>query len=439
MKLLIVDDHPGIIQSMAMALEDMFEVRTAENGKEALEVMKEFKPQLIISDIMMPVMDGLEFLKYCKSVSEYENIPFILLSAKGLSSQSVEKGLEMGAYDYIAKPFEMDELRTRLKTITYHITKDRDTKDFIKTGISGSLEEVNVLELLQMLQIGNKSGVLSLIKSERMAKVYFQDGKIINCEYGDVKGLKALQRVLSWEKGHFSFEITDEETEVNISLSTQQVMMEGVRIIDEIEKIKDKLKLTNNRIYLTRKGDRDVQVGKIQNFIVNSVGNGIKVEDLVEKSRFDELRLYQELEKMFEKDWLTTDYEQAIVTQKTILVIDDSISIRKLMEHFLQKAGYNVVTASDGEMGIKKAQETMPDLILLDMLIPKGIGGMETCKRLRNNPDFIFVPIVFLTGGTEKYTQEQIDDVGANGVFLKTSGYKKTIEMVQTFLGDIEG
>jgi DNA-binding response OmpR family regulator len=434
--ILIVDDHSGITETMALALEDIYNVKTAENGKEALEKMEDFKPNLIISDIMMPVMDGLEFLKACKESSEYKDIPFILLSAKGLSSRSVEKGLELGAYDYISKPFEMEELRTRVKTITHHISQDKQVKKNIKTGISGNLEEINILEVLQMLQIGNKTGVLTLVKSERKAKVFFQRGKLVNCKYGKLDGIVALQRILSWEKGHFFFEISDEDMEVKIELNTQQVMMEGVQILDEVNKIKNKLNLDGNKFYLTYRANTAENLNEVGEFIITSVGNGVDIDVLVEKSRFDELTLYQELENLFEKGYLTLKQEEASISQKTILVIDDSISVRKLMEYMLQKAGYNVITASDGEMGLEKAKETMPNLILLDMQILKGIGGMETCKKFREDPDFIFMPIVFLTGGTEKYTQEEIDEVGANGVFLKTSGYKKTVEMVRSFLGD---
>ncbi|HRU39595.1 MAG TPA: response regulator [Candidatus Goldiibacteriota bacterium] len=107
--ILVVDDEPAILSALVDTLEDDYTVLTATNGKEALALLDKKLPDLIISDVSMPQMDGLEFLTNLKKKGLGVKIPLIFLSAKGQVAD-VEKGVNLGAYGYIVKPF----LPTRL-------------------------------------------------------------------------------------------------------------------------------------------------------------------------------------------------------------------------------------------------------------------------------------------------------------------------------------
>ena len=111
---LVVDDDDGIRSLVKKYLnENMFLVTTAENAEKALEKIKIIKFDLIVLDIMMPGKSGLEFIKENKKTLE---TPVILLTAKGQSNERIE-GLEIGADDYLPKPFEPKELILRIKNI----------------------------------------------------------------------------------------------------------------------------------------------------------------------------------------------------------------------------------------------------------------------------------------------------------------------------------
>jgi len=103
-KVLVVDDEPGIISALVDTLEDDYTVLTATNGREALEVIEKSMPQLVLLDIQMPEMDGLQVIAELKKRGLSVKIPVILITAKG-QIQDVEKGLKAGAYSYIVKPF----------------------------------------------------------------------------------------------------------------------------------------------------------------------------------------------------------------------------------------------------------------------------------------------------------------------------------------------
>ena len=112
---MIVEDTEVNIDILVDALQDEYELIVAINGSEALELIEEQKPDLILLDIMMPEMDGYEVLKRLKENSTLNQIPVILLSAI-TDSDSKTKGFSLGAVDYITKPFEIVEVKARVMT-----------------------------------------------------------------------------------------------------------------------------------------------------------------------------------------------------------------------------------------------------------------------------------------------------------------------------------
>jgi len=120
-KILVVDDEQRMVRFIQLNLEqDGFEVVTAYNGKEALEQVRTQLPDLILLDIMMPDINGFEVLK---KIREVNNVPVIMLTAKGEEDDRIQ-GLELGADDYITKPFSPRELVSRIRAVL------RRTKSF---------------------------------------------------------------------------------------------------------------------------------------------------------------------------------------------------------------------------------------------------------------------------------------------------------------------
>ena len=111
-KILVVDDEERMVRFIRMNLEhDGFLVSEAFNGKQAISKMRDFTPDLILLDVMMPDVDGFDVLETIREVS---NVPVIMLTAKGEEDDRV-RGLELGADDYVTKPFSPRELTARVK------------------------------------------------------------------------------------------------------------------------------------------------------------------------------------------------------------------------------------------------------------------------------------------------------------------------------------
>jgi len=115
--ILIVDDDPAILRLLSTNLKARgYEVTTAANGEESLEAVQKDFVDLIILDLMMPKVDGVEV---CRRIREWSDIPIIILSARGDENDKV-KCLELGADDYLTKPFGIAELMARIKTAFRH-------------------------------------------------------------------------------------------------------------------------------------------------------------------------------------------------------------------------------------------------------------------------------------------------------------------------------
>ena len=114
--ILLVDDEEDILDFLERVLQPKYGVLRAENGEEALTILDNEPVQLVISDIMMPVMDGFQFCKIIKSDIKYSHIPVILLTAKNTIQAKVE-GLELGADAYIDKPFSKEHLIAQMQSL----------------------------------------------------------------------------------------------------------------------------------------------------------------------------------------------------------------------------------------------------------------------------------------------------------------------------------
>ncbi|SIS48655.1 Two component regulator propeller [Zobellia uliginosa] len=155
--ILVVEDNTDLRTFIKSGLYKKYEILEAENGHKALEILKEHTPNIIISDIMMPKMDGISFAKALKKEMEYNHIPIIFLSAKSDDKSQLE-GLKLGVDDYLTKPFNLEHLEVKLNNILKY---RRELRNYMQREVSLSPSEImvtspdqeflnRVIELLEM-------------------------------------------------------------------------------------------------------------------------------------------------------------------------------------------------------------------------------------------------------------------------------------------------
>ena len=163
MKILVVDDEELLVKGIRFNLQNEgYEIITGSNGVEAVQMAREFSPDLVILDVMMPEMDGMTA---CASIREFSNVPIILLTAK---TDDMDKlmGFEHGADDYVTKPFNILELKARVRALLRRsgagaettssaltigsITLDLNARNAYRNGVIADLtaKEFDVIEFL---------------------------------------------------------------------------------------------------------------------------------------------------------------------------------------------------------------------------------------------------------------------------------------------------
>ena len=166
-EILLADDEPNQIELMKFNLEkNGFLVKSAYNGEQALDMIYEKKPTVLIADWMMPKMSGIELCRILRSNKDTKLLPIIMLSAR---SEEADKslGLDTGADDYISKPFSPMELVSRVKALIRRTNTSMSIDELIVGELKISLSEMQVFRNDQLIKLGPKEFKLLTLLAER--------------------------------------------------------------------------------------------------------------------------------------------------------------------------------------------------------------------------------------------------------------------------------
>lgn len=234
-KILIVDDNEHVLKLLKISLEKAsYKVYQASNGDEGLEKAKEVLPDLIISDVMMPMTDGIEFCWMIRDNSPIPMVPFIFLTS--LEDQEMEiRGFRAGADEYLVKPVDRSVLLEKVETLLERATRvrsiDNSPAEAVK-GFEGNLADLSLAEVIQLLNLNQRSGVLH-VETDEKGKLVFKKGRMIFGKFGDLEGEDAVYKVVPQKEGTFRFEPSEKEVKQNISGPTMNVLIEACRLEDE--------------------------------------------------------------------------------------------------------------------------------------------------------------------------------------------------------------
>ncbi|MCM2334194.1 MAG: response regulator, partial [Anaeromyxobacteraceae bacterium] len=300
--LLLVDGDPKSLRVMEVSLRKAgFSVTTAVHGKDALEKCEISPPDLILSDTKMPEMDGFELCRRLKHDERYKGTPFIFLTGQKSVEYKV-KGLELGVEDYLTKPIYIKEIVTRVKILLQKKEKERLEKKDLKASFSGQLSDMGVVDLVQTLEMGKKSGALHITNPAGAAAVaYFRDGRILDCELGKMTGENAFYRLLNWQEGAFAIEFRPIEREERIPVSTQGLLMEGMRRIDEWGRIVEQLPALDRafEIDYALLADRLAEIPDDVNALLRLFDGRRTLDQIIEEADYDDLAAAGVVSKLF--------------------------------------------------------------------------------------------------------------------------------------------
>jgi YesN/AraC family two-component response regulator len=256
---LIVDDEKKVLELLKETIGELgneYNVLTARNGKEALATFEKEKIDLVLLDINMPVMSGVQVL------SELHNrkiwLPIIILTAYNVKGME-QKFLEFGIVDYLRKPLDLKKLKKRVEEILRNRTK--------KDSISG----MSLAAILQVLEMEQRTGVLTIKTDKTNGRIFFKEGRVVDVEAEGLSAEEALGDLLDESTKHkeISIEYLNHRRTEKINKSLTEILLEASKLIDEDKTKKEEIKTDDQEAEI---------VEKVENAQLNELIESLKEE-----------------------------------------------------------------------------------------------------------------------------------------------------------------
>jgi CheY-like chemotaxis protein len=205
-KVLLVDDNPMVLGMLQHSLSTLAQVTTAPDGAEALLKAIDDPPDLLIADYSMQGMDGRQLAEKIKARPQTARTSIVLLAGKTDISDKL-RTISDFVDDFIEKPFFLNDAVSRIKRTIDRLALEKMARESNSTVLRGSLQQMGVIDLVQSLEMGRK--------------------------YGAATGDAAVFRALTWSDGNFVMDFDGRSPEQTTTRSTQGLLMEGLRLLDE--------------------------------------------------------------------------------------------------------------------------------------------------------------------------------------------------------------
>lgn len=233
-RILVVDDEPKWLRLVSLYLENRnYGVTTALNGIEALRKIEEHRPDVIIADIGMPGMDGYELCSRVRSDPQTRTIPFIFFTARDQEDDRARAN-KIGSDDYLTKPCPLQRISQSVEAVMDRIEQARAIP-LDRVGMNGHLEDVDLLDMVQTIELEQRTGALLLSHGERTGTLYFRNGVIVQADIRSPKREEPLFVLLGWKTGRFMFLPDTLPENLPITASVANLLFQDLRTLEEHE------------------------------------------------------------------------------------------------------------------------------------------------------------------------------------------------------------
>jgi len=230
---LLVEDNPMVGEMLRSALANYCQVSVISDGADALLKIIETPPDLIVADYTIPGIDGRQLVEKLKSRPATVKLPIIMMASRADITEKL-KMVQDSIEDFVEKPVFAKEAAKRIKKVVDKIALEKMAREAPgESTLRGSLAQMNIMDLFQSLEMGHKSCKLTLSNAGEKCEMFFSEGQINHAIFGSTKGDEAVYKVMGWTDGSFQIDFTGTSKENTITRSTQGLLMEGLRLLDE--------------------------------------------------------------------------------------------------------------------------------------------------------------------------------------------------------------
>jgi DNA-binding response OmpR family regulator len=194
---------------------------------QALKVAEAGNVRYVLSEVELAPFDGFELLQRLRRAEKTASVPFLFV-ARSSDAAAVDRAFSLGAQDYVVKPTTGDVLAGKLRRM-----QAPTQKSDVSTGVAGSLKDLALPDLIQILFHGRKGGKLAVKSSGRNGELHFQEGRLAHALIDELAGEEAVYEMLTFTDGTFALDPSFQPTTTTIQTSPEMVILEGLRRLDE--------------------------------------------------------------------------------------------------------------------------------------------------------------------------------------------------------------
>ena len=235
-RVLVVDDNALILDLLMKALAPHCQTSAAADGADALLKIVDDPPDLILCDYRMPGLDGRQLYEKLRARQQTRHIPFIFLASRSDVEEKLRPIVE-GVEEFVVKPFFLKDVIRRTKKVIDRLALEKLQNRAVRPGvIQGRLEEMSILDLMQSLEMGQKSCQLTIRRDGEACEMFFTAGQCADAKLGSIEGEEAVFQVVRWPAGEFEIDFNSTASRSTISRTTTGLLMEALRLIDESQR-----------------------------------------------------------------------------------------------------------------------------------------------------------------------------------------------------------
>ncbi len=223
-----VDPEETTVLELRM-IEQGFVVKTARSVEQALKILGEGTTDLVVSEIELGSGDGLALLSEARKQSWGKDVAWVIYSRRQERTVA-QKAFELGVLDYVGKPASADVLVAKLKAL---LDKASGASQRTTRGVSGSLREMGLPDMVQVLFHGRKSGRLQIRAPNGTGEIHFAEGSVVDAIWADLRGETAFYAMLKFTDGDFALDPSFKANNRTINQSAEALLLEGMRRLDE--------------------------------------------------------------------------------------------------------------------------------------------------------------------------------------------------------------
>jgi response regulator RpfG family c-di-GMP phosphodiesterase len=221
-----VDPEETTVLELRM-IEQGFVVKTARSIEQALKILEGGEIDLVVGEVDLGSSDGLALLAEARQKPWGKDMPWVIYTIRQERAVA-QRAFELGVLDYVNKPANADVLVAKLKALLAQRANNRSSR-----GVSGSLTEMGLPDMVQVLFHGRKSGNLRIRAREGSGEIHFQDGNVVNALWNEMRGEDAFYAMLKLQQGDFGLDPAFKPTARVINQSAEALLLEGMRRFDE--------------------------------------------------------------------------------------------------------------------------------------------------------------------------------------------------------------